>query len=640
MTAESALVSENILSRINSPADLRDLTSAELNNLCEEIRTELVTCISKNGGHLAPNLGVVELTLGLHLALDSPTDRIVWDVGHQCYVHKMITGRRDEFPTIRTYGGLSGFPKRSESEHDAFDTGHASNSISVALGLAEARDKQGGDETVVAVIGDGSLTGGIAYEALNQAGHLGTRLIVFLNDNEMSIAGNVGAMSSYLARIRLDPTYNKLRDEIESAVRRIPGIGDFMFTTGEHVKESVKQLLVPGMIFEELGLKYIGPIDGHDIDAVKTSVGLAKRIDGPVLIHAITTKGRGYCHAENSPDKFHGISPFVVSNGEPRKKGKAPQYTEVFGDAMVDLAKSDDRIVALTAAMAAGTGLEEFGLKYPERFYDVGIAEQHAVTFSAGLAARGLLPVCAIYSTFLQRAYDQVVQDVCLQDLHVVFALDRGGLVGEDGPTHHGVFDLSYLRHMPGMTVMSPKDESELRDMLYTAIHHVSGPVAVRYPRGEGEGVALRGEFTPIPIGRMETILEGKDVCLLALGRMVGVALGAAELLVRRGISCSVINARFVKPLDLEGVIAAAESHELVATVEENALAGGFGSAVAEVLADNNVSTELLRFGVPDRFVTHGSVPQLLSDVGLTVPNIADIVEGRLSPAAHEKGAS
>lgn len=633
-------MTHKILTKINSPADLHGLAPAELEQLAEEIRSELVACISKNGGHLAPNLGVVELTLGLHMALDSPRDRIVWDVGHQCYVHKLITGRRDQFPTIRTYGGLSGFPKRSESEHDAFDTGHASNSISVALGLAEARDLQGSDETVVAVIGDGSLTGGMAYEALNQVGHLGTRLIVLLNDNEMSIAGNVGAMSSYLARIRLDPTYNKLRDEIEAAVRRIPGIGDFMFTTGEHVKESVKQFLVPGMIFEELGLKYIGPIDGHDIDAVKTSVALAKRVDGPVLIHAITTKGRGYCHAENSPDKFHGISPFVVSNGEPKSKGKAPQYTKIFGDAIVQLAEADEQVVAVTAAMAAGTGLEEFARRFPARFYDVGIAEQHAVTFSAGLAARGLLPVCAIYSTFLQRAYDQVVQDVCLQNLHVVFALDRGGLVGEDGPTHHGVFDLSYLRHIPGITIMSPKDESELRDMLYTALHHVSGPVAVRYPRGEGEGVALGEQFTPIPIGRMETLREGKDVCLVGLGRMVGVAVRAADLLARIGISCTVLNARFVKPLDEDAIADAATDHELLVTIEENALPGGFGSAAAEVVADRGIAGDLLRLGVPDRFVTHGAPSQLLAEVGLTPRDVADVVERRLAPAAHEKGAS
>lgn len=633
-------MTHKVLSKIDSPEILRELDQAELATLCEEIRGELITCISKNGGHLASNLGVVELTIGLHLALNSPSDKIVWDVGHQCYVHKLLTGRRAEFPTIRTYGGLAGFPKRSESEHDVFDTGHASNSISVALGLAEARDLRGGDETVVAVIGDGSLTGGMSYEALNQAGHLGTHLIVLLNDNEMSIAGNVGAMSSYLARIRLDPTYNRLRDEIEAAVRRIPGIGDFIFTTGEHVKESVKQLLVPGMIFEELGFKYIGPIDGHDINAVKTSVKLARGVGGPVLIHAITTKGRGYCHAENSPDKFHGISPFVVSNGEPKSLGKAPQYTKVFGDAMVELAGQDDRVVALTAAMAAGTGLEAFGKAYPNRFYDVGIAEQHAVTFAAGLAVQGLLPVCAIYSTFLQRAFDQLVEDVCLQDLHVVFALDRGGLVGEDGPTHHGVFDISYLRHIPGMTVMSPKDEDELRDMLYTALHHVSGPVAIRYPRGEGEGVALREQFTPLPIGRMETLTEGSDVSVCALGRMVGVALRAAEILHTRGISCTVANARFVKPLDELAIMEMARTHELLVTIEESALAGGFGSAVGELLLDRHAQTEVLRLGIPDRFVTHGATTQLLAEVGLTPDHVAAAVERRLAPLAHEKGAS
>lgn len=629
-----------ILSKIDAPEDLRELDAQQLTQLCEEIRDELITCISKNGGHLAPNLGIVELTVGLHLALESPKDKIVWDVGHQCYVHKLLTGRRDAFHTIRTYGGLSGFPKRSESAHDTFDTGHASNSISIALGLAEARDLRDGNETVVAVIGDGSLTGGMAYEALNQAGHLGTHLIVLLNDNEMSIAGNVGAMSSYLARIRLDPTYNKLRDEVESRIKKIPGIGELMFATGEHMKESVKQLLVPGMIFEEFGFKYIGPIDGHDIDAVKTSIKLAKRVEGPVLIHAITTKGRGYCHAENSPDKFHGISPFIVANGEPKSHGKAPQYTKVFGDAMCELGAADERVVALTAAMAAGTGLEGFAEAFPGRFYDVGIAEQHAVTFAAGLATDGLLPVCAIYSTFLQRAYDQIVEDVCLQGLHVVFALDRGGVVGEDGPTHHGVFDLSYLRHVPGITVMSPKDESELRDMLYTALHHVSGPVAIRYPRGEGEGVALSEQFRPIPVGRVEVLSEGKDVCLLALGRMVGVASAAAQLLAKRGISASVVNARFVKPLDELGVLGAVSKHELVVTIEESALLGGFGSAVGELLLDSDVSPQLLRLGVPDRFVTHGAPSQLLAEIGLTPEGVADSVERRLAPIAHEKGAS
>lgn len=629
-----------MLSRISGPEDLRPLDSKEIEQLAEEIRETLVTVSSRNGGHLASNLGVVELTIGLHLALESPKDKIVWDVGHQCYVHKLLTGRAARFETLRQYGGLAGFPKRSESPHDVFDTGHASNSISVALGLAEARDLSGGDETIVAVIGDGSLTGGISYEAMNQAGHLGTRLIVLLNDNEMSIAGNVGAMSSYLARLRLDPTYNKMRDELEAAIRKIPGIGELVFSAGEHMKESFKQLVVPGMIFEEFGFKYIGPIDGHDVDAVKTSVALAKRVEGPVLIHAITQKGRGYCHAETSPDKFHGISPFVVSNGEPKSHGKAPQYTSIFGEAMIELGAKDERIMALTAAMAAGTGLEGFSKAYPSRFYDVGIAEQHAVTFSAGLALEGYVPVIAIYSTFLQRAYDQVMQDVCLQGLHVVFALDRAGLVGEDGPTHHGVFDLSYLRHLPGMTVMSPKDEAELRDMLYTAVNHVSGPVAIRYPRGEGEGVELREQFTPLPIGRLEILREGEDVCFLALGRMVGAARKAAEQLEEEGLSSTVANVRFVKPLDADSIAEAAASHRLLVTVEENALQGGFGSGVAEMLVDRGLTVEMLRLGIPDEFVTHGSPARLLDEVGLSPAKIAKAIERRLAPVLHEKGAS
>lgn len=620
-----------VLDKIDSPADLKTLSLEELKTLTQEIRQMLVETVSRTGGHLASNLGVVELTIGLHLALESPKDKIIWDVGHQCYIHKLLTGRKKRFETLRQFGGLAGFPKRSESEHDIFDTGHASNSISCALGLAEARDKRGGDETICAVIGDGSLTGGIAYEALNQAGHLKTRLIALLNDNNMSIAHNVGAMSTYLSRIRLDPAYNKLRDEIEQWIKKIPAVGEIMYTLGEQFRDGLKHLLIPGMIFEELGWKYVGPINGQDIDLVKRSVNLAKQINGPVLIHVLTKKGAGFSLAENSPDEFHGAPPFIISTGEPLKKSEIPTYTEVFGDTMIELAENNERIVAITAAMANGTGLERFARTFPDRFYDVGIAEQHAVTFAAGLALDGLIPVVAIYSTFLERAFDQIIQDICLQNLHVVFALDRAGLVGEDGPTHHGVFDLSYLRQIPVMVVMAPKDEQEFRRMLYTAISSVSGPVAIRYPRGLAVGVATTRNFETLEIGEAEVLEEGNDVCLIAIGNMVRVAQEAASILRRKEISATVINARFAKPIDKKVIMAAANKHRLVVTLEENTIIGGFGSGVAEILAENGVVVPLLRLGLPDKFVEHGATEILLSAAGLDAAGVAQAVERKLN---------
>lgn len=626
-------VSSKALDSINSPADLKGLSAEELKVLTREIRQTIIETVSKTGGHLAPNLGVVELTLALHRVLDSPKDKIVWDVGHQCYVHKLLTGRREKFATLRQFGGLSGFPKNSESEHDILDSGHASNSISFALGLAEAREKSGGGETIVAVIGDGSLTGGMAYEALNQAGHLKTNFIVVLNDNEMSIASNVGALSSYLSRIRLDPTYNKLKRQIEEHVRKIPAVGERMYEVGEHLKDSLKQLLVPGMFFEELGFKYIGPIDGHDVGSVEESLNLAKWTSGPVLIHVVTKKGFGYPPAEKNPDKFHGTSPFVISTGEPKAKSKTPSYTEIFGETLVELGQMNERIIAITAAMPSGTGLDKFARVFPDRFYDVGIAEQHAVAFAAGLAKGGFLPVVAVYSTFLERAYDQIIQDVCLQGLHVVFALDRAGLVGEDGPTHHGSFDLSYLRHIPGMTVMAPKDEEEFRHMLYTATQ-LSGSVAIRYPRGSAAGVKRSEEFKMLPIGRGEilkmselTSSNGRRVCLIALGRLVQVALEAADILKKKGISSTVVNARFVKPLDEELISQVAGDHELIVTLEENSLVGGFGSGVLELLAERDIHPLVLRLGLPDEFVTHGSVKELLTNLGLDSSSVAFTVE-------------
>ncbi|MDZ4063098.1 MAG: 1-deoxy-D-xylulose-5-phosphate synthase, partial [Coriobacteriia bacterium] len=481
--------SERILDTIHTPDDLRELDAQALSALAEEIRETLVNTVSATGGHLAPNLGVVELTIGMHRALHCPDDKIIWDVGHQSYVHKLLTGRRDTFGTLRQYGGVCGFPKRAESAFDTFDTGHASDSLSVALGLAAARDAHGGKEHVVAVIGDGSMTGGMAFEALNHMGHLGARVIIVLNDNEMSIAQNVGALASYLARVRLDPRYNRLRDDVESALAKTR-LGAAMVAAGEAAKESVKQLIVPGMLFEELGLKYVGPIDGHDVAAVQTALVRAKQVDGPVIIHAVTRKGAGYTHAEDKPDTFHGISPFSVETGEVNGSGGPLTFTEAFGQSLVAEAARDERIVAITAAMPAGTGLDRFAEAFPDRFYDVGIAEQHAVGLAAGLALGGRLPVVAIYSTFLQRAYDQVIMDVALQDLHVVFCLDRAGLVGEDGPTHHGVFDMTYLRAVPNLMILAPADEAELAHMLHTALQ-ADGRVAIRYPRGNGTGIGL-----------------------------------------------------------------------------------------------------------------------------------------------------
>jgi len=622
-------LSERILDSIQAPRDIKDLSESQLAQLSEEIRAVLVTTVSKTGGHLAPNLGAVELTLGIHRALDCPRDRLIFDVGHQAYVHKLITGRLERFGTLRQYDGLCGFPKRSESPFDTFDTGHASDSLSVALGLARAIEACGGDETVLVVIGDGSMTGGMAFEAMNHIGHLGTPMVIVLNDNEMSISENVGALAGYLARVRLDPRYNRLRDEVESKLAS-SSFGRAVVDLGEAVKGSFKQLLVPGMFFEELGLKYIGPIDGHDVGQVQEAVERAKTSDGPVIIHAVTRKGSGYVHAEDSPDEFHGIAPFSIETGKAHKKADAPlSFTEAFSRSIVAEAGVNDRIVAITAAMPSGTGLDLFAAAYPDRFYDVGIAEEHAVGLAAGLALGGMLPVVAVYSTFAQRAYDQMIMDVALQNLHVVFCLDRAGLVGEDGPTHHGVFDLTYLRSIPGMKVLAPADEAELAEALHTALA-LDGPVALRYPRGTGCGVEVPTEPTAWETGRAQIRREGSDVALLAVGRMVGVAEGATELLAAHGVSASVVNARWVKPLDSQMVSWAVDNHRLVVTIEESTGMGGFGSAVCEALADMDLRVPMLRLAVPDCFITHGAMSRLLSDIGLTSEGVCEAVLGRL----------
>ena len=542
-------LTKNILETINSPADVKALSLDELKQLAEEIRQFLISVISKTGGHLAPNLGVVELSLALHRVFSTPEDKIVFDVGHQSYIHKIVTGRREQFPTLRQYGGLSGFPKRSESEHDAFGTGHSSTSISAALGMAVARDLQGKDYNVVAVIGDGSMTGGMAFEALNNAGTLHKKMIVVLNDNEMSISKNVGAMSEYLYQLRSGETYNKIKHDIEGWLKNME-FGTDVLKAIRRLKGSVKYLMVPTSIFEELGFTYLGPVDGHDLQGLTEVLQAAKKIDGPVLVHVLTKKGKGYKPAEESPNKFHGTGPFEIATGKKIANPNAPiTYTEVFGKTLTELANEDKEIIGITAAMPDGTGMSTFAKAHPERFFDVGIAEQHAVTSAAGAAAAGMKPVAAIYSTFLQRAYDSVLHDICMQKLHVTLCLDRAGLVGDDGYTHHGVFDYAYLRSMPEMTIMAPKDENELRHMLKTAVDY-DGPVSVRYPRGSGVGVSIAEPMHSLPIGKAEVLREGKDVCLWAIGSMVQSALQAADKLAEQGISAGVVNMRFAKPLD------------------------------------------------------------------------------------------
>jgi len=617
------------LDSIDSPEDLRDLDDSELKRLATEIRDTLVATVAVTGGHLAPNLGVVELTIGLHLGLHCPDDKIVWDVGHQSYVHKLLTGRRDRFDTLRQYGGVCGFPKRSESACDCFDTGHASNSLSVALGMALARDATDGDGTVCAVIGDGSMTGGMAFEALNHIGHLGTPMVIVLNDNDMSISENVGALAGYLARVRLDPRYNRLRDDVESALARTK-LGAAMVAAGEAAKESFKQLIVPGMLFEELGHKYVGPIDGHDIRAVESAVARAAKVEGPVIIHAVTRKGAGYAHAEDKPDTFHGISPFEIATGKVNGSSGPVSYTEAFSRALVSEAQRDERIVAITAAMPSGTGLDAFAATFPDRFFDVGIAEQHAVGLAGGLASGGRIPVVAIYSTFLQRAYDQLIMDVALQNHHVVFCLDRAGLVGEDGPTHHGVFDLTYLRSIPNLMILAPADEAELTHMLHTALA-ADGPIAVRYPRGSGVGVPIPGEPVVLEAGEAEVRRSGEDVALLAAGRMVGASEAAADLLATEGVSASVVNLRWIKPLDLETLYWSATNHRLLVTIEENTGLGGVGAAVLEGLSDLATDVPVMRLSIPDCFVTHGAMDKLLAEVGLTADGIRGAVLGRLT---------
>ena len=620
-----------LLDKIEKPEDVKKLSVSELTKLASELRHFIIDRVSQNGGHLAPNLGTVELTLALYSVFNFPQDKLVWDVGHQAYTHKILTGRKEAFATLRKKGGITGFPNRFESPYDAFGVGHASTSISAALGMAIARDAKGEHNQVIAVIGDGALTGGESFEALNNAGDLGKKLIVILNDNEMSIDANVGAMSEYLSRIRMAPQYARAKRDMGNLLMSIPHIGGKVYKTASHLKDGVRSALVPGSIFEEMGFHYVGPIDGHNIGLLEEVLQRAKEMEGPILIHIHTIKGKGYIPAEKAPEKFHGVGCFDPSTGKSAPKAnKAPSYTSVFSQALIELAKDHPDILAITAAMPSGTGLKAFGKAYPKRFFDVGIAEEHAMTLAAGMAAAGMHPVIALYSTFAQRAYDQLIHDVCLQNLPVTLCLDRAGLVGEDGPTHHGVFDLSYLRQMPNMCVMAPKDEEELRHMLATAID-IEGPSAVRYPRGCGLGVELTDSFEKLPIGKAEVLQAEGDIAFLAVGTMVEQAKKAAAILAEDGIKAAVVNMRFIKPLDRELLRGYAKSKKLLITAEENMLAGGFGSAVAEFLADEGLSVPLLRFGLPDRFIEQGTRSELFELCGLQPAEMAEKVRERLT---------
>lgn len=604
-----------MLERIQKENDIKELNAEELQILAEEIRQFLIEKVSKTGGHLASNLGVVELTMAMHLVFHLPEDKIIWDVGHQSYTHKILTGRKEGFENLRKYGGMSGFPKRKESDCDAFDTGHSSTSISAGLGYVEARDIKGEDYSVLSVIGDGSMTGGMAYEALNNASHLKKNFIIVLNDNHMSISENVGGMSRYLANLRTADLYTGLKKGVTDTLHKIPVVGDSMIEHIRKTKSSIKQLVVPGMFFEDMGITYLGPVPGHDLNLLCKAFREAKRIDGPVLLHVLTKKGKGYEPAETAPDKFHGIAPFDIETGKPCAKKEKDTYTDVFGKVICDEAKNREDLVAITAAMADGTGLSRFSKMYPKRFFDIGIAEGHAVTFAAGLAAGGMKPVFAVYSSFLQRAYDQMIHDVALQNLPVVFAVDRAGLVGSDGETHQGIFDLSYLSSIPNMVVMSPKHKWELADMLRFAFSY-DGPVAVRYPRGTAyDGY---GEFrAPIVYGKSEMICEESDIALVSVGHMFEEAVKVQEHLKKEGYACTLVNARFVKPVDEEMIERLAKNHKLIAVIEENVQTGAYGEHVMECAARRGLSVKILPLALPDDYVEHGSVDVLRRETGI-----------------------
>ncbi len=620
------------LTQIESPADLKKVPRQDLPIVADELRDYMVSVIAKIGGHLASSLGAVELTIALHYLFDTPRDKIVWDVGHQAYGHKILTGRRDRFPTIRQYGGISGFPVRDESPYDTFNVAHAGTAISGALGMAVARDLKGENFHVVAVVGDAGLTSGVELEGINNLGTLKKKVLVILNDNKMSISPNVGAFAGYLNRIVHGQAYHRLREEVEKLILTVPRLGPRLVKLSKDLVESAKSVLIPGLVFEELGFEYLGPINGHNLEELLGVLAKAKERPGPVLVHIVTQKGKGYPQAELLPVKYHGVTQFDVSTGAFHKTpAQAPSYTAVFGKAICEVAEKDPRVVAITAAMSEGTGLDEFSKRFPDRFFDVGIAEQHAVTFATGLACEGMRPVVAIYSTFLQRAFDEVMHDTCLMRAPVAFVLDRGGLVGADGPTHHGLYDLVYLSALPGIVVMAPKDENELRRMLYTAIN-ANCPAALRYPRGNGVGVPMDAEFKALEIGKGEILREGSDIGILALGTMVNPCLEAATRLEALGIHSTVINARFMKPLDEELICClAAEKHFLV-TAEEGTEAGGFGAQVATLLQDRKIPASVLRIAVPDRIIPHGAPNLLHAKYGLD----ADGIFEKIQKFAHE----
>jgi 1-deoxy-D-xylulose-5-phosphate synthase len=622
-----------LLDTINSPIDLRRLEPESLDQLAAEIRNKIIQTVSQTGGHLAPSLGVVELTIALHYVFDTPQDKLIWDVGHQTYAHKLLTGRREKFHTLRQYKGISGFPKRSESPYDVVETGHSSTSISNGLGMSTAKCLKKDPGRVIAVIGDGSMTAGLAFEGLNHAGHLDKNLIVILNDNEMSISPNVGAMSSFLSRKLTGKTMSGLRRHVEERLKSLSSVGENILTVLRKSEESLKGFFTPGMLFEALKFKYIGPIPGHQLESlIETLQNVRDNPMGPVLVHVLTTKGKGYEPAEKNPGDYHGVGPFDITSGKAIPSNKSVSYTEVFGRTMCRLGRENDRLTAITAAMPAGTGLEPFSREFPDRFFDVGIAEQHAVTFAAGQAIEGMRPVVAIYSTFMQRALDQVIHDVCLPNLPVTFALDRGGVVGDDGPTHHGVFDLSFLRFIPNLVLMAPRDENELQHMLYTAVYH-TGPVALRYPRGSGEGVELARELKKLAIGKGELLREGGDVLLLPVGNRVYAALAAAEGLMKLGIDAAVINPRFIKPLDNELIGAWAEKTGRVVTVEDNVKKGGFGSAVLQMLSELHLRVPVRLLGYGNTFIEHAPQNVLWKNNGI---DVSGIIKGTLEVMKQE----
>ena len=614
-----------ILERIQKANDIKKLNWAELDVLAAEIRQFLVENISKTGGHLASNLGVVELTMAMHLAFSLPKDKMIWDVGHQSYTHKILTGRKDGFKHLRQFGGMSGFPKRKESNCDAFDTGHSSTSISAGLGYVEAREILGEDYRVVSVIGDGSLTGGMAYEALNNASHLKSNYIIVLNDNNMSISENVGGMHMYLDGLRTADFYNNMKKGVTSALNKIPGVGSRLVNNIRKTKNSIKQLFVPGMLFEDMGITYLGPVDGHDVKKLYRTFKEAQKMDNAVLVHVLTEKGKGYAPAELNPSKFHGISPFDLETGNVLDKKTKDTYTDVFSEIMCDLGEKEPKLVAITAAMKDGTGLSKFQEKFSERFFDVGIAEQHAVTFAAGLAAAGLKPVVAVYSAFLQRGYDQIVHDVCMQKLPVIFAIDRAGLVGSDGETHQGAYDIAYLNHIPNMTILAPKNRLEFAKMMEWAVGH-DGPVAIRYPRGNVyEG--LEEYRQPVVCGRSEVIYKESDIAILSVGHMMEVAEVVWETLKEKGYNCSLINSRFVKPMDTDILHELAQEHKLFVTIEDAAISGGYGASVVKYLAEQKLDVEVIVNGIPDAYIEHGNIGLLRKTIHLDVDSIVNKVE-------------